>query len=46
MYRQHRHRRFTLARKIADPHHRGMDNPAEDVLAGVGPRLRALRRAR
>ncbi|MFC5749787.1 helix-turn-helix domain-containing protein [Actinomadura rugatobispora] len=23
-----------------------MDNPAEDVLAGVGPRLRALRRAR
>ncbi|WP_201724738.1 helix-turn-helix domain-containing protein [Streptomyces antimycoticus] len=22
------------------------DNPAEDVLAGVGPRLRALRRAR
>ncbi len=24
----------------------GMENPAEDVLAGVGPRLRALRRAR
>jgi transcriptional regulator with XRE-family HTH domain len=24
----------------------GMDNPAQDVLAGVGPRLRALRRAR
>jgi transcriptional regulator with XRE-family HTH domain len=49
MYGQHRHRPFALARKIADPHHRGMENmgnPAGDVLAGVGPRLRALRQAR
>jgi transcriptional regulator with XRE-family HTH domain len=43
---EHDQQPCVLAREIADPQHGLMNATEHDVLAGVGPRLRALRRAR
>jgi transcriptional regulator with XRE-family HTH domain len=43
---QHRHPPSCVARNLADRQSDGMDDTGHDVLAGVGPRLRDLRRRR